>query len=177
LAGKLMHISALALDLDENYFDPYFDRMTTNLRFVDYPHQTVAPLKGQLRYGAHTDFGGFTILRQDDAPGGLQVLGPDKKWVEVKPIPGSFVVNTGDLIQRWTNDRWLSNVHRVTNPPLNASSSTRRLSVVFFSQPNHDADISALPSCVKPGEAGKYPPVKAYDHLMGKIRKSIPKDL
>jgi isopenicillin N synthase-like dioxygenase len=177
LVGKLMRISALALDLDEDFFVPYFDRMPTNLRFVDYPHQTTAPMPDQLRYGAHTDFGGFTVLRQDNAPGGLQVLGPDKEWIEVTPRPGTFVVNTGDMIQRWTNDRWLSNVHRISNPPLGAGASTRRLSVVFFSNPNHDAEISALPSSVADGEAGKYPPVKAWDHLMGKVRKSIPKDL
>jgi isopenicillin N synthase-like dioxygenase len=177
LVGKLMRISALALELDEYFFEPYFDRMTTNLRFVDYPHQTVAPLPHQLRYGAHTDFGGFTVLRQDNAPGGLQVLGPNRQWVEVTPRPGTFVVNTGDMIQRWTNNRWISNVHRVTNPPLDASATTRRLSVVFFSNPNHDAAISALPSCVQDGELAKFPPTTAWDHLMGKIRKSIPQDL
>jgi isopenicillin N synthase-like dioxygenase len=177
LVAKLMRISAVSLGLDEDFFEAYFDRMPTNLRFVDYPHQTVAPMPRQLRYGAHTDFTGFTVLRQDDAPGGLQVRGPNRQWVDVTPRRGAFVVNSGDLIQRWTNDRWVSNVHRVVNPPLDAGASTRRLSVVFFSNPNHDAEIRALPNCVTAGGAGKHPPVMAWDHLMGKVRRSIPQDL
>jgi isopenicillin N synthase-like dioxygenase len=177
LVVKLMRISAISLGLDEDFFEAYFDRMPTNLRFVDYPHQTVAPMPRQLRYGAHTDFTGFTVLRQDDAPGGLQVRGPNRQWVDVTPRQGAFVVNSGDLIQRWTNDRWVSNVHRVVNPPMDASASTRRLSIVFFSNPNHDAEIRALPNCVTTGSTGKHPPVMAWDHLMGKVRRSIPQDL
>ena len=108
LAQTLMRIGALALDLPEQHFAPYYDRMSTQLRLTNYPHQTADPLPGQLRSGAHTDYLGFTILRQDDAPGGLQVQAPDGGWIDVPPVAGSFVINAGDLLSRWTNGRWKS---------------------------------------------------------------------
>lgn len=159
LALTLMRLSATALDLPEDYFAPFFDRMELNLRCVLYPDQLEPPKPGELRYGPHTDFSGFTILRQDDAPGGLQVEVGDA-WIDVRPVPGTLVINAGDLVQRWTNDRWRSNVHRVVNPPRDRVSGTRRLSIVLFTGPNSDATIECLPGC---GTA-KYPPTVAGLH-------------
>src|SRR5258707_2898704 len=116
LALRLMRLSAAALDLPQDYFAPFFDRMELNLRCVLYPDQVETPRNHELRYGPHTDFSGFTILRQDSAPGGLQVKS-GANWIDDTAVPDTLVVNAGDLIQRWTNDRWLSNVHRVINPP------------------------------------------------------------
>jgi isopenicillin N synthase-like dioxygenase len=167
LAQTLMRLSAVALDLPENFFAPFFDRMELNLRCVLYPDQAEAPQEGELRYGPHTDFSGFTILRQDAAPGGLQVkLG--ESWVDVPPVPGTLVINAGDLIQRWTNDRWISNVHRVVNPPRDQTTGTRRLSIVLFTGPNSDAEIACLPGC---GPA-KYPAILAGEHSEQRMRET-----
>lgn len=173
LGQTLMQLSAPALDLPENYFEPYYDRMASSLRLVHYPDQQREPLPGQLRYGAHTDYTGFTLLRQDDAPGGLQVLSPDNEWVDVAPLRGALTINAGDLLARWTNGRWKSNVHRVINPPRHLTGSTRRLSIVLFTGPNADARIECLPTCQAADNPPKYPPVVAHDHLMEKIRASM----
>jgi len=173
LAQTLMRIGALALNLPERYFAPYYDRMSTQLRLTNYPHQTTDPLPGQLRSGAHTDYLGFTILRQDDAPGGLQVQTRDGGWIDVPPVPGSFVINAGDLLSRWTNGRWKSNVHRVVNPPRGVGRPTRRISIVFFTGPNHNAIIECLPTCRSAENPPRYPPVRAWDHFMEKVRASM----
>ena len=167
LALTLMRLSAVALDLPEDYFAPFFDRMKLNLRCVLYPDQAEAPEDGALRYGPHTDFSGFTILRQDAAPGGLQVKAGGA-WIDVRPVPGTLVINAGDLIQRWTNDRWVSNVHRVVNPPRDRTTGTRRLSIVLFTGPNSDAEISCLPGC----GAAHYPPILAGHHSEERMRQT-----
>jgi isopenicillin N synthase-like dioxygenase len=173
LSQTLMRISALALGLTEEFFGPYYDRMMHNLRLAWYPDQPEPPLDGQFRNGPHTDFTGFTILRQDDAPGGLQVLSPENEWVDVRPVPGTLVINAGDLLQRWTNDRWRSNLHRVVNPDRSLTGSTARLSIVMFTGPNADAVVDCLPSCTGPGNPPRYAPVIAQDYLMMKIRETF----
>ena len=167
LALTLMRISAVALDLPPNYFNPFFDKMELNLRCVLYPDQETAPRENELRYGPHTDFSGFTILRQDEAPGGLQVK-TAAGWIDVRPVPGALVVNAGDLIQRWTNDRWISNIHRVVNPPRDMKTGTQRLSIVLFTGPNSDAEISCLPGCGAP----HYSPILAGRHSEERMRQT-----
>src|SRR3974390_566150 len=83
---------------------------------------------GQARSGAHTDYGALTILLAEKAPGGLQVKLRNGGWVDVEPRPNSFIINIGDLMAMWTNDHWVSNLHRVVNPPADTAQSTRRLS-------------------------------------------------
>lgn len=172
LARDLNRIAALALDLPEDYFDPYFTDPGCTLRLVNYPDQNDEPLPGQLRYGAHHDYGGFTILRQDDAPGGLQVCDRDGNWRDMPNEPKSFVINVGDLLSRWTNGRWRSTLHRVINPPRELTGSTERLSMVFFTSANADAEISALPTCVDDEHPDIYPPVKAGEYVRAKIATS-----
>lgn len=177
LLTALLQVSACALNLPEDFFAPYFDRRRATLRCVHYPAQAVEPEPGQLRYGAHSDYGALTILRQDDAPGGLQACTVDGDWVDVVPTPGSYVINIGDLMARWTNDRWRSTLHRVVNPPRDACGPTRRLSLVLFSGPNPDAVISGLPSCVDDASPAKYPPVRAEDYIQAKLDTSMPETL
>ncbi len=171
LARTVMRIGALALDLPEDYFSPHYARMMTQLQLVHYPHQDPPPLPGQVRSGAHVDYSGCTILRQDDAKGGLEVQRPDGSWGAVTPTPGSFVINTGEAMKRWTNGRWKSNVHRVVNPPAAADDSSRRLSIVMFTGPNHDTMLECLPTC--PSE-GALVAIRSYDNLMEKIRAARP---
>ena len=117
LSAQLMRIFALALDLPEHFFDDKIDKHISMFRALSYPDQPNEPLPGQLRAGAHSDYGSLTIVRQEEAPGGLQVRNRDGHWVDVKPVPGAFVVNIGDLMMQWTNDQWISTMHRVVNPP------------------------------------------------------------
>jgi isopenicillin N synthase-like dioxygenase len=177
LVDTLMRLSALALDLPEDYFTPYIDVRRGTLRTVEYPNQIEEPKPGQLRYGAHSDYGGLTILRQDAAPGGLQACLKSGEWIDVLPTPESFVINVGDLMARWTNDRWRSTLHRVMNPPRDATGSTRRLSLVFFSGPNDDAVIECLPSCTGAGRPAKYAPVRTIDYVSEKRDVSMPEKL
>jgi isopenicillin N synthase-like dioxygenase len=164
LATDLMRLSALALDLPEDYFDAKIDRHISRLTLRMYPQQEVAPLPGQLRAAAHTDYGTVTILKPGDTVGGLQVADPDGNWHDVPMIPGSFVINQGDMMARWTNDRWLSTLHRVANPPAEAKGGSRRLSIVFFHHPNYDTTVSCLPTCAVSGVAPAYEPIQVSDY-------------
>lgn len=170
LAADLMRLSALALDLPETFFDDKIDRHISRLNVRLYPEQKTAPLPGQLRAGAHTDYGTVTILKPGDAVGGLQIADAAENWHDVPMIPGSFVINQGDLMARWTNDRWLSTLHRVANPPEAAKGGSRRLSIVFFHHANYDATVSCLPTCIAPGAEPKYQPITVSDYY--RMKKS-----
>ncbi len=113
VATTLMQSFALGLGMDKHYFDDKVDRHITNFSVLHYPEQPKPPLPGQLRAGAHTDYGSLTILKPDNAPGGLQVQNKDGAWIDVPTLPGTFIVNLGDLMAEWTNDRWVSTLHRV----------------------------------------------------------------
>jgi isopenicillin N synthase-like dioxygenase len=167
LVTFLMRLAALALDVNETHFDDKVDRSIGTMRLNYYPAQATPPAAGQLRASAHTDYGGFTILSGEDVPGGLQVRTRDGRWIDVATSPNQFVVNIGDLLMRWTNDRWLSNLHRVVNPPLDGSARAR-LSIAFFNHPNYDALIECLPS---QGTA-KHPPVRSGDYRDLKYAKT-----
>jgi len=169
LAIDLMRIFALALDLPEHYFDSSVDRSISRLRVRNYPAPEVPPEPGQLRAGAHSDYGSLTILKTEDRPGGLQVQSSAGEWLDVPHRPGCFVVNIGDMLARWTNDRWVSTLHRVVNPPLDRAAESRRQSVVFFQNPNYDAVVACLPSCTDSCHPPKYPPTTSGGHLREKF--------
>jgi isopenicillin N synthase-like dioxygenase len=173
LAGKIMQVFAVALNLPENFFAAAVDDPISAVRALNYPHQKVAPKPGQLRAGAHSDYGSLTILRADSAAGGLEIFNPQQQWQPVPAAPNGFVVNIGDLMARWTNDRWVSTLHRVINPPPDSCGSTRRQSVAFFHQPNWDAEITCIPTCLGPAEKPKYPPVRSGEYLMQKFHSTV----
>jgi len=173
LAGRLMQAFALALDLPEAFFRDKTDRHISGVRVINYPDQPRAPAAGQLRAGAHSDYGALTILKAEDVPGGLEVRSRAGEWVAVAPVADSFVINLGDLMMHWTNDRWISTLHRVTNPPRDAALGSRRQSIVFFYQPNYDALIECLPGCSGPGHPAKYAPVTSGEHRLRKFLKTV----
>ncbi|HWJ74027.1 MAG TPA: 2OG-Fe(II) oxygenase family protein [Kaistia sp.] len=175
LAGRIMRLFALALDLPETYFDRFIDQEASALRLLNYPEVDEPPAEGQLRAGAHSDYGSLTILRQEDSPGGLEVKGADGTWIKVPAVPDSFVINIGDLMQRWTNDRWKSTLHRVAVPPPHPGRPTRRQSIAFFHQPNWDASIACIETCLAPGEQPKYPPIGSGEYLAAKFRSTVVK--
>jgi isopenicillin N synthase-like dioxygenase len=176
LASTIMRIFAVVLDLPETFFDGMIDDPISAMRALNYPQQSVPPKPGQLRAGAHSDYGSLTILLSESAPGGLEICSPEGEWVAVPIVPGAFVVNLGDLMARWTNDRWVSTLHRVVNPPPDQAGSTRRQSIAFFHQPNWEAEISCIPTCLAPGEKAKYAPVLSGEHLMEKFHRSLKVD-
>ncbi len=94
----------------------------------------------------------------------MQVHTRNGVWVDAIPPANAFVINIGDLMMMWTNDRWLSNVHRVVNPPASAGQAAARLSVAYFVHPNRDAVIECIPTCQRDGEDARHPPVLAGDH-------------
>lgn len=172
LAADLMRIIALALRMPEDHFAPLIDRHFSNLSVHHYPALTVPPLPGQLRTGMHTDYGALTILAMTEASGGLEAQMPDGAWLPVTPRPGELVVNLGDMMQRWTNDRWASTMHRVVTPEDLNDAMSRRISVGYFMNPNFDAEISCIPTCLKDGETPRYAPITAGGHIRAKIETS-----
>ena len=154
LTERLMELTALALGMPETFFADKIDKHITAIRINFYPEQKEPPKPGQLRAGEHTDYGLLTILNGENVAGGLQVKTRGGAWVDVETDPDTFVVNIGDLLMRWTNDRWVSNMHRVVNPD-SAAARAKRLSIAFFHHPNYDA----LVECIAPPGKAKYPPI------------------
>ncbi|MGE0788644.1 MAG: isopenicillin N synthase family dioxygenase, partial [Sandaracinaceae bacterium] len=172
VATTLMRVMALALDLPEHFFDDKIDKNITGLRALNYPHPDTPPRPDQLRASAHTDFGSLTLLSMQDAPGGLQVHRGGDTWEDVNVPSGMLVMNLGDLMAQWTNDVWISTLHRVVNPPRDAVGSTRRQSLAFFHQPNYDAEVITLPSCVTADRPARYERTTSGDHLFMKMAKA-----
>jgi isopenicillin N synthase-like dioxygenase len=173
LAARIMKVFAAALTLPEDYFARFIDAPVSALRALNYPEQHVPPKPGQLRAGAHTDYGSLTILLPQEGSKGLEIAARDGSWIAVPPIPGAFVINLGDLMQRWTNDRWVSTLHRVVNPSRQEGGMARRQSLAFFHQPNWSAEISCLDACLPPGQKPKYDSVLSGPYLMSKFRATV----
>lgn len=169
LAAELMKIFALALGMPENYLVEHTNRAPSVMRANNYERRSEHPpaQDGQLRMGAHSDYGTCTILLADPVPG-LQIVGPDGAWHDVLPEPGTFLVNLGDLLAEWTNDRWHSTVHRVV-PPTDPTAPARRRSIAFFHEANYDAIVTVMPTCVEADGVVKYEPITAGEHLMNKL--------
>lgn len=170
VADKLLGGFALALGLPEGWFADKVHRHISNVRALHYPPQTEAVLPGQIRAGEHTDYGCLTILLTEPAKGGLEVLTRGGTWEPVPHIPDSFVVNIGDLMAQWSNDRYVSTMHRVVNPA--RTSNTGRLSIAFFHQPNHDALIECIPGCAGPGNPARHEPITSGDHRLMKVSRA-----
>jgi isopenicillin N synthase-like dioxygenase len=163
LAKRLFAAFALALELPENYFASLSSAPMALIRLLHYP-STPGPFnEAALGTGAHTDHECFTILCQDGVQA-LQVRNRRGVWIDAPPIPGTFVVNIGDLMARWTNGIFASTYHRVAN-----MSGRARYSLPCFIGANADAVIEALPSCVSPDRPAKYPPVIAGEYVSSLI--------
>jgi isopenicillin N synthase-like dioxygenase/predicted PurR-regulated permease PerM len=154
---------ARALGLDEGFFAGLGDTLY-HLRMIHYPAQTaLPPADGQLGCGAHTDYGTVTLLT-DDGIGGLQVMRRDGRWLDVSIPDGAVVVNIGDLMAIWTNDRWVSTPHRVVNPP-----DVDRYSMPLFVTPPFHAEISCLATCLAPGESPRYQSLVSGPYLLARF--------
>lgn len=170
LAWRFADVVAAALGQADGFFADKVDHSTNLLRIIDY--QTAAgdpdPVERQVGMGAHSDYGLFTILYADPVPG-LQVMGREGTWYDASPLPGAFVVNIGDLMAQWTNDRWRSTLHRVLPPARPDAGVNRRRSMAFFFDGNWDLVVAPLDTCVTEANPARYAPVQAGEHLMAKL--------
>jgi isopenicillin N synthase-like dioxygenase len=164
LAWALCGAYADALGLPPGFFSDKIDRHISQLRVMHYPEAETAPLPGQLRAGEHTDLSMMTLLYSDNAVGGLQVKSRNGTWVDAPAIPDTFIVNIGDLMMRWTNNRWVSTPHRVVNPDDTAIACSRRLSVGMFFIPNYDTQVACLETCADPEHPPIYQPISVADY-------------
>jgi isopenicillin N synthase-like dioxygenase len=163
-ARALLRALAASLGAPEDYFVRRFGKPISRGALVYYPPQDAAAAQDQFGVAPHTDYGVITLLHQDDV-GGLQVATRDGEWVTAHPIPGTLVINSGDLLGRWTNDRFKSNPHRVVN-----SSGRERLSIAVFADPDFDTPIEPV---VLPGDAARYPPVTCGEYILGRFDEAF----
>jgi isopenicillin N synthase-like dioxygenase len=168
LSMTLLSGIARSLDLAPDFFEAKLQNPISIQRLLHYPPQTGQVDESIIGIGAHTDYGNLTILAQDDV-GGLQVMNRDGVWIEGTPIPDTFVINIGDLVQRLTNDIYLANLHRVVN-----TSGRERYSIPFFIDADFDASFGPLPSCVSAENPSRYDTVTCGSHKFSRFKKSFP---
>lgn len=158
LGRVLLSAFARGLGVQENFFDDKFRKPMAQIRMLRYP-PNLNKTETQIGAGEHTDFGWITMIVQDEI-GGLEVLDSEGRWIDVPPIPGSFVVNVGDLMSRWTNDLYTATLHRVTN-----RNTRDRYSVAFFMDPDYYGKIECLDTCVSDSQPARYAPIIVGDYM------------
>ena len=166
VAPNILRAFAIALGQPETFFD---DKHGQNyfLRILHYPPINQTPEPGQLRAGEHSDYGSITLLLQDEV-GGLEVCTRQGDWIAAPPIPGTIVVNVGDAMQRWTNDRLSSTLHRVSLP-VGAGWKRDRYSIALFCDPNPDVELACLESCITSDQPSRYPSIVMQDYLSRRL--------
>ncbi len=161
----IIQLVALSLDLPARALDHYFVHPTTFLRMLHYPPQPPQENE-QMGSAPHTDYGIITLLAQDNS-GGLQVRPRGGDWIDAPPLPDAYVLNVGDMLARWTNNRFVSTPHRVIN-----RSGGDRYSLPYFLDPSMDALIECLPTCTNPERPPQYPAVRYGDYLVERLNKN-----
>jgi len=162
LGERLLRLIARALDLDDGFFLRYNRKPMVQMRMFHYPPQKTSD--AALGAAPHTDFGMITLLAQDPI-GGLELKKRDGEWIAAPYIDGTLVVNIGDLFQRWTNDRYVSNFHRVTN-----RTGRERYSIPMFYNLDYDAPVTCLPTCSSDENPPRYEPIKFGDYIVGRFK-------
>lgn len=163
LGHQVLRAFALALEIDEEFFVPYFVKPMPFVRLLHYPSQPLHRADDEFGISPHTDYGFVTFLAQDEV-GGLQVKRRDGGWIDVTTIPDTFVVNIGDMLMRWTNDRWISNQHRVIN-----TTGRDRFSLPYFFDPTYHVQVECISTCQGPGHPAKYDPITWGEYLKQKF--------
>ena len=165
LCRRLVPIYATALDLPPDAFDRAYAEPHLILRLTHYP-PLASGEAASVSLTPHTDSGFMTLLAPNPVPG-LSILLPDGRWVDAPVVADAFVVNGGDILHRWTNERFLSTPHRVIN-----RTGGDRYAIPFFCDPNHDTVIECLQSCRSAAHPSKYPPITFGDYAIWFARKS-----
>ncbi|KAI7756593.1 hypothetical protein M8C21_022181 [Ambrosia artemisiifolia] len=166
---KTARLIALALDLDANFFEQpeMLGKPIAVLRLLHYPGQVSEPAKGIYGAGAHSDYGLITLLATD-AVSGLQICkdkdAKPRVWEDVEPLKGAFVVNLGDMLERWSNGIFRSTLHRVLG------NGQERYSIPYFVEPSHDCVVECLPTCQSRENPPKFPRVKCEAYLLQRYK-------
>lgn len=155
---KLLNVFALALNMPIDYFDDKFKKPMAQLRVLRYPSTKYSDGE-PMGAGEHTDFGWITMISESNT-GGLEVQSAGGDWIKVQPMPNAFVINVGDLMSRWTNDRYKATLHRVIN-----TSGKIRHSAAFFMDPDYTAKVECLPSCCTDDSPAKYKTIVAGEYM------------
>jgi isopenicillin N synthase-like dioxygenase len=164
LGQALFRGFALALAMPEEFFDDKISKPMAQLRAIHYPRQEAfAQSSADIGIGAHTDYECFTILAQSAS--GLHVRNRAGEWIAAPPIEGALIINIGDMMERWTNDRFVSTVHRVVN-----SSGRKRFSLAFFFGANYGTVVECLPTCQSPDNPPRYTPTIAGEWTVNNIK-------
>lgn len=172
---RLMQAIAVGMGIESAWFDRFTDKGDNTLRLLHYPpvsRESFKQRKGQVRAGAHSDYGSITLLLQD-SKGGLQVESPNGTFVDATPIPDTVVINAGDLLARWSNDTIKSTMHRVVEPPRPPSQEDgdtypARYSIAYFCNPNYDKLIEAIPGTFE-ATGKKYGSVSSGEYLVKRL--------
>jgi isopenicillin N synthase-like dioxygenase len=164
LGLRLLRLIARALNLDEAFFLQYTRKPMVQMRLFHYPPQPATSSETELGAAPHTDFGMITLLAQDPI-GGLELRKRDGEWIAAPYIDGTLVVNIGDLFQRWTNDLYISNQHRVTN-----RTGRERYSIPMFFNLDYEAPVVCLPTCCSEDNPPRHEPIKSGDYIVSRFK-------
>lgn len=172
LGNSLLRVFAMALSLPPDYFEESHSDPMCALRCLNYPAVDEPLLENQRGAGEHADYGSITMLKSDPEVAGLEVRLPSGEWIAAPLVRDGFIVNIGDMMARWTNDRWVSTLHRVISPGA-AGGGGRRQSMAYFYNTSFDAEISCIPTCLAAGETAKYEPVNGGDYLVQRFSSAL----
>lgn len=170
VSREIAKIIALALDLNADFFDrpEMLGEPIATLRLLHYDSgKTSDPARGIFGCGAHSDFGLLTLLATDDVVG-LQICkekdARPQIWEYVAPLKGGFIVNLGDMLERWSNGVFRSTLHRVV------VGGQERYSIAYFVEPSHDCLVECLPSCTSEMNPPKYPAITCSQYLLQRYK-------
>ncbi len=173
LGGNVLRLFAAALEMPHDYFERFHTYPMSALRCINYPGSDEALLPMQKGAGEHSDYGSITILKSDPNVPGLELKLVSGEWTKAPLVGDAFIVNIGDMMARWTNDRWVSTLHRVIQASGPKSAAARRQSMAFFHNTNLDSEIECIPSCLAEGEAPKYEKVLSGPYLRSRFASAI----
>jgi isopenicillin N synthase-like dioxygenase len=171
VCSQVMQAVAVSFGLPDGYFAAAHEPHNGTVVILHYPPLSAPVSPGQLRSGAHTDFGTMTLLFHYLDAGGLEIQRPDGTWLAAPSVPGAAIVNAGDLLRRWTNDQLRSVLHRVVLPE-GAATARSRYSAVLFYSPRPDALVTCLEPCTAADQPARYPPITAGAHIQAKLQET-----
>ncbi|WP_395710074.1 isopenicillin N synthase family dioxygenase [Reyranella sp.] len=166
LGQRLLEGFALALHIERAFFRDLYRHPLVRARLVHYPPQPAGAGTGQFGAAPHTDWGCITVLWQDDV-GGLEVRNRAGQWIAAPPIEDTFVINIGDMLERWSNDLFVSTPHRVVN-----ESGRERYSIPVFYDPDFETVVECLPNCSGPGNPPRHPRTIAGEYITAQYDKA-----
>lgn len=173
LGSQVLRLFAAALELPHDFFERFHNHPMCALRCINYPATNEPLLPRQKGAGEHSDYGSITILKSDPDVPGLEIKLPSGRWASAPLVRDKFIINIGDMMARWTNDRWVSTLHRVVHQETVDGGTNRRQSLAFFHNTDFDAVIECIPTCLPSAEQQHYGPVLAGQYLMERFSSAV----